>query len=154
MRIRVVAAVAVAALAGCQAAPRFTAYKAGTVQSERQFAFDQCKIASLQEIPQSMAISTSPGYYNPGTLSCNTVGGYTSCNRIGAVDIPATTSTYDQNGGLRDRYLTRCMASKGYAMLEKLPLCGSEKEKQAALYQPQPASPAQMKCTAGVALDQ
>ncbi|MBX4996717.1 hypothetical protein HJB72_01760 [Rhizobium lentis] len=154
MKMRVVAAVALAAIAGCQSAPRYTPYKAGTVQSDRQLAFDQCKIASLQEIPQSMAISTSPGYYNPGTLSCSTIGNYTSCNRVGEVNIPASTSTYDQNGGLRERYLMRCMASKGYTMLEKLPLCSSEKERQAALYQPQPASPAQMKCTAGVALDQ
>jgi hypothetical protein len=153
MRIGGVASITLAVLAGCQVGPQFTAYKAGTVQSERQLAFDQCKIASLQEIPQSIATSVSPGYYNPGTLSCSTVGNYTSCNRVGAVDIPATASSYDVNDGLRNRYLMRCMADKGYTMLEKIPVCSSEKERQAAINLPQPSSSSQLKCSSGIALD-
>lgn len=154
MRIRAVVGITLAVLAGCQVGPRYVAYKAGTVQSDRQLAADQCKIASLQEIPQSMATSISPGYYNPGTLSCSTVGNYTTCNRVGEVDLPATAISYDQNRGLRDRYMARCMASKGYTMLGNIPVCSSEKERKAALTQPQPANASQLKCSAGVDLEQ
>lgn len=158
MRIRAVAAVALAALAGCQDSPAprsmaVTPYKAGTNLSDRQLAFDQCRIASFQEIPQSMATSVTPGYYNPGTLNCSTIGGNTSCYRSGRVDVPAISRSYDENAGLRDRYIMRCLENKSYTMLWNLPLCKSEPERQAADNQPQPASSDQVTCKSAAILD-
>ncbi|HEV2898831.1 MAG TPA: hypothetical protein VGX71_13545 [Pseudaminobacter sp.] len=140
------------AIAGCQTGPTLVTFKPGTTHPERQFAFDQCKIESLQVIPQAMATQTSGGYYNPGTVQCSTIGNYTSCNRVGAVNIPATSSTHDQNQQLRDRFLSRCLASRGYQLLER-PICQSEAERQQAYSQPQPATPDQVKCSSGVFMD-
>lgn len=131
----------------------YTTYKAGSTHVDRQLAVDQCRIASLKEIPQSMATQVSGGYYNPGTVSCSTVGNYTSCNNVGAVNIPATATSYDQNQSLRDRFINRCLQDKGYQLIPNIPVCGSEAERKAALYSPQPASAAAFKCSAGVRLD-
>lgn len=159
MRMRAVAAIALAALAGCQDSPGptrqavVTPYKAGTILSDRQLAFDQCQIASLHEIPQSIVTHTDSGYYNPGTVNCSTIGNSTSCYRSGMVDIPATSTSYDQSAGLRDRYMVRCLADKGYTMLWNLPLCRSEEERQAADNQPQPASSNQVMCKSSTILN-
>jgi hypothetical protein len=140
-------------LAGCQTGPQFTAFKPGTVHADRQAAFDQCKIVSLREIPQNMSTSVSPGYYSPGTISCSSYGTTTTCNRVGEVNIPATSSTYDNNQGLRDRFLMRCMEAKGYSMVPGLRVCKSGAEKNAAIYEPQPASVDQLQCSSGIPLD-
>jgi len=150
-RISVITVVLVG-VTGCQMAPEYLAYKPGTTQSVRQVAFDQCKIESLREIPQNMAMTYSPGYYNPGTLSCSTYGNYTSCNRIGEVNIPGSVGSYDANDSLRNRYLMRCMEAKGYRMIKGVPLCKSEALRRAALNEPQPADPSGI-CASGVPLD-
>ena len=139
-------------LTACQTGPQYVAYKSGTTFSNRQLDYDQCKILALNEIPTDIRTQYSPGYYKPGSLSCSTIGNYTSCNRIGAVDIPASASQYDANSNLRQRSVMRCMAAKGYQFLEKVPMCKSDAERKEALSTPQPQTPAKI-CNAGVPLD-
>lgn len=139
-------------LVACQSGPYQTAYKAGTLYSERQRDYDMCKIQSFREIPQNLAVETKPGYYNPGTVQCTNIGNYTSCQNVGAVNIPATSSTYDVNENIRFRFIDNCMSAKGYQFIQ-LPVCTKEADKRAALYSPQPDSPAMMTCTAGVNMD-
>lgn len=139
-------------IAGCQSGPVLMAYKPGTDFQQRQFEYDQCKIASLQQIPQALTTQVSGGYYNPGTVQCHTIGNTVSCNRVGQVNIPPTSSTYDVNEGLRGRFMDRCMTSKGYTLIER-PICQDDGATAKALYDPQPASAAEVTCSAGVPLD-
>lgn len=121
------------ALAGCvSSSGEMTAiYKPGSSFAQRSAAFDQCKIASLREIPQTMQTDTTGGYYNPGTLQCSTNMGMTTCNRIGAVNIPSSSVTYDANEGLRVRYIIRCLNAQGYSMIPTR-RCNSDAERKAA----------------------
>lgn len=141
-------------LAACQGAggPMLSSYKPGSTYESRQADYDACKIASFREIPQTMTTEVSGGYYDPGRVQCSTIAGITNCRRSGGIDIPARANTYDQNEGLRDRYIKRCMQAKGYALLER-PVCTSEADRRRALYQPQPASPAEFACSAGVNME-
>lgn len=125
MKARILGTSALLLLVGAcaTAGPAKMVYKAGSVRSERQLAVDECRIASFQQIPQNIATQVNPGYSNPGSISCNTIGGYTNCNRVGAINIPATAVNYDVNGELRARYIDRCLAEKGFAVVE-MPICG------------------------------
>ncbi|RWH34440.1 MAG: hypothetical protein EOQ80_33110 [Mesorhizobium sp.] len=91
------------------------------------------KIDSFKEIPQSLATDVRPGYNNPGTIQCNTYGTIVTCNRIGAVNIPASSTTYDVNGELRDRYVVRCLQSKGFTVKMDGRACATEAETKRAL---------------------
>jgi hypothetical protein len=113
-------------LAGCQTLPTSTAlwYKTGSTIYTKQVDFDQCKIQSLKEIPQSIGTNFTPGISSPGTTYCNSSGIYggISCNTYGGFDIPATVESYDMNDGLRQRYIGSCMAKRGYTE-PVLPYC-------------------------------
>lgn len=120
------------AVAGCTSTqPSKFIWKPGVSAAGKQSALDQCRIASFKEIPQTVVSETRGGYYNPGTLQCNTIGGMTSCHRVGAVSIPPTTDTYDINAGLRGRFIDRCLVGKGFTVTV-LPACKSEADTKAA----------------------
>jgi hypothetical protein len=142
----------VAVVAGCQTGPMPSAFKPGSTFSQRQFDYDQCKIASLKEIPQAMATQINPGVHTPGTVTCNTIGSSTYCNEMGGLNIPATASTYDVNEGLRGRYISSCMMRKGYSIIVR-PACASAEARQKAAITPQPTNPNDYQCTPGVNLD-
>ncbi|RUV92414.1 MULTISPECIES: hypothetical protein [unclassified Mesorhizobium] len=127
MRNRLLLA-ALAAIAGCQSDPAAIVYKPGVDLNSTVAAIDQCKIASFKDIPQSIATDYHPGYSNPGTVQCNTIGTVVSCNTIGAVNIPGSTTTYDVNQGLRDRYVTRCLEAKGFGVKADGRLCATQSE--------------------------
>lgn len=139
-------------LVGCQTALPPSLYKPGTTFAQRQFAFDQCKIASFRDIPQNLATDVNPGYSSPGTLQCNTYGSYTSCQRVGAINIPASASTYDVNASIRERYISQCMASQGYQFIQ-VPVCRTQEERRRAANEPQPANATQFTCGAGINMD-
>ncbi|ESY03883.1 hypothetical protein X753_21215 [Mesorhizobium sp. LNJC399B00] len=124
--------IVILAVAGCQTAPAYIVYKPGVDLNATQTAKDQCQIASLREIPQSMATDYHPGYNNPGTVQCNTIGTVVSCNTIGAVNIPGSTTTYDVNQDLRDRYMVRCLEGQGFGV-KLARACASEAENSKAL---------------------
>lgn len=105
-------------------------FKPGVSLADSVAASDQCRIASLREIPQAMATQVSGGYYNPGTVQCNTIGYSTFCNRVGSVNVPPSSTTYDANQDLRDRYITRCLQAKGFSVTPSRPCArGSETDK-------------------------
>jgi hypothetical protein len=97
-------------------------YKKSMVLATKQKDYDACKIKSFKQIPQNIITTYHPGVHNPGTLSCNTIGTYTSCNRVGALDIPASSSSRDANEGMRARFIEECMTGKGYSLVE-VPMC-------------------------------
>ncbi len=109
-------------LTGCADTTAFY-YKKGMVLASKQKDYDACKIKSFKEIPQNIVTTYNPGVHNPGTLSCNTIGTYTSCNRVGALNIPASSSSQDANEGVRARFIAECMNNKGYILVD-MPTCG------------------------------
>jgi hypothetical protein len=128
---KTVLAFAALALLGCQTEPATIVFKPGASLAATTLAVDQCRIASLREIPQALATNVSGGVHHPGTTQCSTVNGFTTCNQIGAVNIPASSSTYDVNGDLRDRYIKRCLASKGFSVSAGPPCAGGAQTRQA-----------------------
>ncbi|MBZ9683126.1 hypothetical protein LB531_20930 [Mesorhizobium sp. CO1-1-2] len=124
---------ALAVVAGCQTGPVPIIYKPGADLNSTLAATDQCKIDSFKEIPQSIATDYHPGYSNPGTVQCNTYGTMTTCNRVGAVDIPASSNTYDVNASLRDRYIQRCLEGKGFGVKMDGRACSTRAEADRAL---------------------
>ncbi|MER8938734.1 hypothetical protein NKH82_04405 [Mesorhizobium sp. M0915] len=132
MRKRLILA-ALAALSGCQTGPVPIVFKPGVDVGSTVAAMDQCKINSFREIPQSLATDVNPGYNNPGTIQCNTYGTMTTCNRVGAINIPASSTTYDVNGELRDRYIQRCLQGQGFTVKSDGRACSSESETRQAL---------------------
>ncbi|GLS39743.1 hypothetical protein GCM10010869_53400 [Mesorhizobium tianshanense] len=124
---------AVVILAGCQTGPTPIVFKPGVDLRSTVAAVDQCKIASFRDIPQSIATDYHPGYSNPGTVQCNTYGTVVSCNTIGAVNIPGSTTTYDVNQGLRDRYIVRCLEAKGFGVKFDGRACATQSEVNQAM---------------------
>ena len=117
-------------LVGCASSveTRYMIHQTGSRLSDRAKAHDDCKIASFKEIPQTQGVATIRGYSSPGTLHCNTIGAVTSCNRIGAVNIPSQTSSYDVNGKLRKRYMDRCLNEKGFSVIPLTAKCRSRED--------------------------
>jgi hypothetical protein len=143
---------ALLALGSCQTGPAMTVFKPGSTQDTRQRDFDQCKIAALRDVPQSLSVQSTPGVHTPGTTQCNTIGGYTTCQQVGQINIAGQTYTSDANDGLRQREMERCMSAKGYSFVER-PICTSEAEKMAAISRPQPSSVRDFSCRSGIPLD-
>ena len=113
-------------LAGCQTTPSTTNFfhKTGSTISDKQVAYDQCKIQSLKEIPQAIGTSITPGMSSPGTTYCNSYGPYggIQCNTYGGYNIPPQIDNFDMNDGLRERFVNTCMAKKGYS-IKIMPYC-------------------------------
>ena len=107
-------------------------YKEGSVKAERMRALDECEFEAVKEIPRAMAVEMQGGYSSPGTVQCSTLGGITSCQQIGAINIPASAQSYDANTSTRLRYVNRCLERKGYSVLDR-PVCKSDEDKAAGL---------------------
>ena len=117
-------------LAGCASNPeRLRIHKTGSTSAERTLAHDNCKIASIKEIPQTQAVVTSPSYSSPGTTQCSTNYGVTTCNQVGALNVPSSTSSYDVNAVLRKRFIIRCLNSKGFSVIPISRVCRTGEEK-------------------------
>lgn len=145
MRIVIVVALAIV-VGACQTGPSYLIHKTGSSYTQRINASDACKIAALKDVPQTNAIASTPGYYNPGYTTCTSFG----CTTVGGGYTPGSTYSYDPNQSLRDRQINRCLNRKGYTLVEK-PLCISEADKAKALAERrQPQLPAdQIKCVSG-----
>lgn len=111
------------ALAGCVSSDGFVpggtvaAYqKPGTTRQQRADDVLQCRVAAMQSVPQAARTSYSPGFSSPGTTVCNSAGYTTTCNQVGAVNVPGTVMTVDANSGVRDQYADLCLRQKGYQL--------------------------------------
>jgi hypothetical protein len=137
------------ALGGCTTAQGLLIHRTGSTYAERTLAYDECKISSFQRIPQNLATEISPGYSNPGTVQCNTIGTYTNCSTVGAVNIPPSSVTYDVNAEIRDRDIARCLSAKGFNIVPK-PVCHTKQEMAAFMAARDSQPPAeQIGCVAG-----
>jgi len=114
-------------LIGCAPQTGVLLYKPGVNLATKQSDLDDCRIVSMKEVPQNLQTSVSPGFSNPGTVMCNSYGTFTSCNTVGAYNIPPTVTTVDANSGLRSRILNRCLNAKGYQLYER-PYCTTKEQ--------------------------
>lgn len=130
MRYFIIALAVLTASACVPSEPSFLVHRAGSNYAERSRDIDQCQFAAIQAVPRALATQVSGGYSNPGTTQCSTIGTYTSCQQVGAVNIPATATTYDANLSLRKRFVDRCLMDAGYGVYPK-PQCRTEAERAA-----------------------
>lgn len=91
----------------------------GVDLNSTQTATDQCKINSFRDIPRSLATDVNPGYNNPGTIQMQHVWHYDDLQPSRShkhLNIPASSTTYDVNSELRDRYTVRCLEGQGFGV--------------------------------------
>jgi len=133
-------------LVACTQGPASILHKTGSSVEQRISASDQCTIASYREIPQVMVSETTPGYSSPATTTCNTTDGNTTCETVDGLDVGPSITTFDENRDLRQRYVDRCLISKGYQRIVK-PICKTTAESAAARVAEQNQPPAdQIQC--------
>ncbi len=106
-------------------------FKPNNKASEKQADLDQCKIESFRSIPQVMGTQSTAGWQGPASVQCHRNGNATTCDEIPGLSVPARQYSVDVNAGLRFRYVEQCMRRKGYATIHGLPMCSSEKARQA-----------------------
>lgn len=125
MRKRVVAMAAL--LAGCVSSPVPVVYKAGSSFAERQAVADQCRIESLEKIPQAMVTEIRPPEYRPGFTECreDPSNGRRYCRETGGFVYPGSSRTRDVNAELRERYIGSCLRRAGFDVIAK-PICGGD----------------------------
>lgn len=126
---RVVALGALALLTGCVSSPVPVVYKAGSTFAERQSVADQCRIESLEKIPQALVTEYRPPEYSPGFTECreDPASGRRYCRERGGFFYPGSSRTRDVNAELRERYIGSCLRRSGFDVIAK-PICGSNAE--------------------------
>lgn len=126
---RVVAMVALALLAGCVSTPVPVIHKTGSSFAERQAVADQCRIESLEKIPQALVTEYRPPEYSPGFTECreDPGNGRRYCRERGGFFFPGSSRTRDVNAELRERYIGSCLRRSGFEVIAR-PICGSEAE--------------------------
>lgn len=118
-------------LAGCvDTQPAYLVHKTGSAPTERMSALTRCEVIALQAVPRAMATQMTGGYYNPGSIQCNTFGSMTTCNRVGAVNIAPTAYSYDANQELRMRVTSQCLNESGFDVFTR-PRCVTDSQKNA-----------------------
>ena len=143
MNVRYLFVVPLFSLAGCiPAQPLNTVHKEGSTVAERRHAHDICEFEAIKEIPRAMATDITGGYRRPGKIECSTVGGTTTCDEVGGVDVPATSKTYDANAEIRKKFMIRCLEEEGFNIISRPPCrTTAVKAEYKAMHSPQaPAS--------------
>jgi len=126
--------VASLALSACLSTSTTFIFKPGTPFEQKQRDLDQCKIASFQQIPQTLQTHVTGGYYHSGRLKCHTdEKGRTSCKRVGEYYSPPTAITFDRNDALRWRFVKGCLQEKGYSIIDNLRRCRNDGERRQAM---------------------
>lgn len=116
-------------LTGCASlyGPIFIVHKTGSTMAQRQQALDECKIESFQSIPQAFVTDVTPGMRTPGHMECHDAANHTDCFYVEGTEFPPTVTTRDANEDLRERYVGRCLLTKGYQMISK-PICDAKQD--------------------------
>ena len=129
LTVRRVILALVLVLAGCASlyGPIFVVHKTGSTAAQRQQALDECKIESFKSIPQAFVTDVTPGMRTPGHLECRDTANHSDCFFVDGMDFPPTVTTRDANEDLRNRYVARCLGSKGYEMISK-PICDAQQD--------------------------
>jgi len=143
-----------ALLAGCAGQSNTVAlFKPGTPPAVKQADLDSCKIASFKAIPQAITTEyVGGGYYDPGMVECSRSrhGRDVFCNRYGGYYNPPVAYTEDVNAPMRWRFVSACLAKKGYYILYNKPACKNGTDQARALAA---RTPSDLVCNPDVNLD-
>lgn len=106
-------------------------YKEGATVSLKSSEMFSCRLNAAREVPVNTQVASTPTYQTPtytspyyttcNGYSCVTTGGQTSGGQI----YGGQTYSYDANDEMRNEYVVRCMAGKGYQFSE-FPRCASK----------------------------
>jgi hypothetical protein len=125
-------AVAGILLAGCTPTAETTYWRDGATGRQWDQAITQCQVQALREVPQSVAVGSTPTYQTPTQTSCYTIGNTVQCSTTGGQVYGGQVYSYDPNAGLRSRVEAQCMANRGYALVT-IPTCTSEQRSAGTL---------------------
>jgi hypothetical protein len=92
--------------------------KPDTTRAQSRLDGEECMLEAAENIQPAMGVATTPGFSSPGSLMCNSIGTMTTCNNVGAVNIPPSTYSYDANNPTRQLYVKVCMEKKGYVQVQ------------------------------------
>lgn len=120
------------ALVACEAPTDHYLYRQGASVSQADSDYFECKLSAARAVPTDARVGTTPTYTTPVQTNCYTVGYSVQCNTTGGQTYGGQTYTYDANKKLRNSYLARCLASRGYSATE-LPVCDTKKLSQTTL---------------------
>jgi len=90
--------------------------KPTATRAQERLDNEECILDATQQIQPAMGVATTPGFSSPGSLMCNSVGSMTTCNNVGAVNIPGSAYSYDANMPVRKLFVKVCMEKKGYTL--------------------------------------
>lgn len=122
----VIATVAMLSVGACQPTTENYLFRKGGSVAQTDKDYFECELAASRGVPQDTRIATTPVYTNPVQTNCYQVGYSVQCNTTGGQVYGGNTYTYDANSKLRATYFARCLASRGYQVVE-LPRCDSSK---------------------------
>lgn len=127
MKIGLIKMLGVVVLAGaCLPTSQAYLYKTnGTVASADNDYFE-CELEAARGVPQDTRVGTTPVYRTPVQTNCYNVGYSVQCNSTGGQVYGGDVYTYDANSELRATYFARCLAARGYNVVD-LPKCDIKK---------------------------
>jgi len=111
-------------------------FKPNTPPQLKQADLDSCKIASFKAIPQAITTEyVGGGYSTPGYIECRGHGrhGDRFCDQVGGYYTPPIAYSEDVNASLRWRFVSACLAKKGYYILYNKPACKNGADRARAL---------------------
>ncbi len=112
-------------IGACQATEQYL-YKDGNSVARADNDYFECEVAAARGIPQDTRIGTTPIYTTPVQTNCYNIGYSVQCHSTGGQVYGGDTYTYDANSKLRASYFARCLAARGYGVVE-LPKCDRSK---------------------------
>lgn len=116
------------ALSACVPTSEAYLWKDGatTLQISRQST--ECEVASLNKVPASNQVGTTPSYTTPTQTYCTGYGYSASCTTTGGQTYGGNTYSYDANADLRQRVFNMCMQRNGYRSVT-VPTCTADQTK-------------------------
>ncbi|MGP3726394.1 hypothetical protein SAMN05421763_1145 [[Luteovulum] sphaeroides subsp. megalophilum] len=110
----------------CEATTDVYLFRNNGSVSQTDTDYFECEVAAARGVPQETRIGTTPSYTTPTQTSCYNTGYSVQCQTTGGQTYGGQTYTYDANSELRATYFARCLASRGYSVVE-LPKCDRAK---------------------------
>ena len=102
------------------------AYNSKKTVAEKDRDSFECELAASRAVPTNTQLGQTSTYTTPAYTTCT--GGYygsVNCTTSGGQTYGGDVYSYDANRGLRSEYFGRCLAEKGYAVIE-VPVCKKE----------------------------
>jgi len=80
----------------------------------------ECKLEAARQYPPALySQQVGAGYTSPIYTSCNSVGGFVTCNTTGGNYTPPTTVTSDANSSARNNHVNYCMIQRGNRLMSE-----------------------------------